>query len=257
MRQRIDKLFDSSLNIRYIIGMRLSVDFIYKMMIDFESFREDKTLKTLISRYLKNTNIFTFTDLNDDSFEEKYQALFSKVNISYLFNGYLREFDEIFLLTYEIKSGLFVNYNSEGIINPNNYIDIFQRSYVCCDTDFKNIFEKALLPELKWKNQLEEIQLYVLNNCNYYIHLDSDDYYELKEKSQNENHNNSVMFGFCKNIDKNVKDVLLDEVNEHIRLVNIHDKDYYYDCDEEYLQGEWLDKLNILKMKLEFFRSVK
>ena len=104
---------------------------------------------------------------------------------------------------------------------------------------------------------MEEIQAYVLNDCKYYIHLESANYYELKEKSLDQNEADGIIFGFCKNTDKNIRDILLETVEEHIYLVDTKNKEYYEDCDEDFLQGDWRESLLKFKMKLECFRRVQ
>lgn len=253
----INNLFDNSLRITHILGIRFTVEAVFKLMIDFEIFREDKTLKSLIIKHMSSSIIFAYTDLNDANVDEKYKALFEKVNISYMFNGYLhRHAEEILALNYNIKKCSFDSYRDEGTINMNNFREICARSFVCYETELYEIFENCLIPDKKWEKQLEEIQAYVLNDCQYYIHLESANYYELREKAGHPDAVDGIIFGFCKNTDKNIRDIILETVNEHLVLIATNNKEYYADCDEDFLRGEWRSSLIKFKMKLENFRRI-
>lgn len=254
---KIDKLFDNSLRITHILGIRLTAEAIFKLMVDFEIFREDKTLKNFMISFIKDSSIFAFTDFKDSDVQEKYKAIFNKVNIAYVFNGYLRGIDHIYALNYCIKSCSFDSVLMERVISMNNFRENCVKKFICYDHEFYDIFENCLIPDKKWEKQLEEIQAYVLNDCKYYIKLESVGYYELMERSMDQVEADGIMFGFCKDTDKNVRDILLETVNEHIMLVNTENKEYFEDCDAEFLKGKWLSDLEILKMKLECFRRLQ
>ena len=254
---KIDKLFDNSLKITHILGIRFTADAIFKLMVDFEVLREDKTLKNFMISFIKDSPVFAFTAYDGYDVHEKYKAIFDKVNIAYVFNGYLRGIEHIYAINYCIKSCSFDSYIMERVISMNTFREICAKKYICYEYEFYDIFENCLNPNKKWEKQLEEIQAYVLNDCKYYIHLESANYYELKEKSLDQNEADGIIFGFCKNTDKNIRDILLETVEEHIYLVDTKNKEYYEDCDEDFLQGDWRESLLKFKMKLECFRRVQ
>lgn len=244
-----NSFFGTRVKLQCITVSDVSIVDVYKLCLEYKELFKMIPFKNYITSFLCNSNLLSFYKEYKDIIDQDNPDEMLKI---ILMNQDIQEKLEAYLEGMKQTKVLFFNVREDGDINlsliANKIEPNFEKisSFYNCDLKmFKTILDQNNFDK-NWKNKVKDANE-VLNDLYYSLIVETLDdqncclYYKK---------DNGVMFYIKVVNDKTVIETIMDEIEFHLRKIDSKNKDYYKDCDHDYLQGPWKDQLLQLRKDL-------